>query len=67
MGGAVQVEAVEQVVGVSVALPQRRQAVTGLDHLQDRDCVIERVIHEAAPGELTTVPRRSWRNMTVQL
>ena len=51
VGGAVQVEAVEQVVGVSVALPQRRQAVTGLDHLQDRGGVVERVIHEAAPGE----------------
>ena len=51
VGGAVQVEVVEQVVGVSVALPQRRQAVTGLDHLQDRGGVVERVIHEAAPGE----------------
>ena len=51
VGGAVQVEAVEQVVGVSVALPQRHQAVTGLDHLQDRGGVVERVIHEAAPGE----------------
>lgn len=51
VGGAVQVEAVEQVVGVGVAFPQGRQAVTGLDHLQDRGGVVERVIHEAAPGE----------------
>jgi hypothetical protein len=51
VGGAVQVEAVEQVVGVGVAFPQGRQAETGLDHLQDRGGVVERVIHEAAPGE----------------
>jgi len=51
VGGTVQVEAIEQIVGVSVALRQPRQAVTGLNHLQDRGGVIERVIHEGASGE----------------